>query len=152
MEEKSNFDEFDTKNNIVRRRSLLPLWIKIFLWFFLIGGTAGVILLLTGFLITNSSLSLYGIRADHPYSAAGLFICFLFIFKGIVSYGLWFEQKWGPKVGIIDAVSGILICIFMMIIAPFTFPSVSFNIRLELVPLLFYLMKMIEIRKTWENL
>ena len=151
MKEKSNFDEFDTKDGTVRRRDLLPLWIKIFLWLFLIAGTVGVILLLSGWLITHSSLSLYGIEADHPYSATGILICFLFIFKGIVSYGLWFEQEWGPAAAIIDSVSGILICVFMMMAAPFLFPSVNFNIRLELIPLFFYLLKMLEIRKTWQT-
>lgn len=37
MEEKSTaFAEFDN-NSLTRRRNLLPIWIKVFLWFFLIG-------------------------------------------------------------------------------------------------------------------
>lgn len=37
MEESSAFEEFEMKSDL-RRRSLLPVWIKIFIWLFLIGG------------------------------------------------------------------------------------------------------------------
>ncbi|MBO9690869.1 hypothetical protein [Chryseobacterium sp.] len=152
MEERSTaFAEFD--NNIVtRRRNLLPIWVKIFLWIFLIGGTVAAILLMAGSLITQTSLSLYGMNANHPYSMTGLLICFLFLFKGIVAYGLWFEQKWAPQAAIADAIIGIAICLIMMVIIPFTIPTISFTLRLELIPLYFYLKKMQSIKATWENL
>lgn len=82
----------------------------------------------------------------------GLLICFLFLFKGIVAYGLWFEEKWAVQAAIVDAVIGIAICFIMMAIIPFTVPSISFTIRLELIPLYFYLVKMQKIKKTWESL
>ncbi|MBL3546738.1 MULTISPECIES: hypothetical protein [Chryseobacterium] len=152
MEERSTFEEFDTKNTFISRRSLLPVWIKIFLWFFLIGGVVAAIILLAGFFMNHATLSLYGINANHPYSMTGLLICLLLIYKGIVAYGLWFEQKWAPQAAIIDAIAGIAICSIMMFIIPFTIPNISFTLRLELIPLYFYLVKMQQIRKTWENL
>lgn len=152
MEETSTrFAEFDN-NILTRRRNLLPTWIKVFLWIFLIGGAVAAVLLMAGFLITNTSLSLYGMKADHPYSITGLLICSLFLFKGIVAYGLWFEQKWAPQAAIADAIIGIAICLIMMAIIPFMYPSISFTLRLELIPLYFYLKKMQSIRTTWENL
>ena len=82
MEEKSTaFAEFDN-NSLTRRRNLLPTWIKVFLWFFLIGSAISAILLIAGSLLTHISLSIYGISATHPYSMTGLLICFLFLFKG----------------------------------------------------------------------
>lgn len=150
MEEKSAFEEFEIQGN-VRRRSLLPLWIKIFLWFFLIGGSFAVIFLMIAPFLSNISLSLYGINASHPYTLPGIIVTSLFIFKGIVAYGLWFEQKWAPQAAIIDAVIGIGICIIMMVVIPFTSPNIGFSLRLELIPLYFYLIKMQNIKSTWEN-
>jgi hypothetical protein len=79
-------------------------------------------------------------------------LCILLIYKGIVAYGLWFEQKWAPQAAVIDAITGIAVCIIMMGVIPFTVPNINFTIRLELIPLYFYLQKMKKIRKTWENL
>ncbi|WP_426482608.1 hypothetical protein [Chryseobacterium sp. R2ACT005] len=152
MEEKSTaFAEFDN-SGLTRRRNLLPVWIKIFLWIFLIGGAVSAILLIAGSLLTHVSLSIYGINANHPYSMTGLLISFLFLFKGIVAYGLWFEQKWAVQAAIVDAIIGIAVCLIMMAIIPFTVPTISFTLRLELIPLYFYLMKMQNIKKTWESL
>jgi hypothetical protein len=152
MEERSTpFAEFDN-NLLTRRRSLLPTWIKVFLWIFLIGGALAAIFLIAGSMMTHVSLSLYGMDANHPYSMTGLLICVLFLFKGIVAYGLWFEQKWAVQTAIADAIIGIAICLIMMAIIPFVYPTISFTLRLELIPLYFYLKKMQNIKKSWENL
>ncbi|NIF04936.1 hypothetical protein F3J23_05730 [Chryseobacterium sp. Tr-659] len=150
-ESSATFKEFDSNNRITRRRDLLPVWIKIFLWIFLIGGAIVPILLITGPFLTRTDLSIYGMSAHHPYSMTGLLICLLFIYKGIVAYGLWFEQKWAPQAAIIDAIIGIVICFIMMAIIPFTVPNINFTLRLELIPLYFYLTKMQQIKKIWEN-
>ncbi len=152
MEESSAFQEFETKGNFTRRRNLLPLWIKIFLWFFLIGGLFAAIFLIIGPFLNKIDLSLYGITATHSYTLSGMITTLLLIFKGIVAYGLWFEQKWAPQAAIIDAIVGIAVCIIMMVVIPFTVPNISFTIRLELIPLYFYLVKMQKIKSAWEHL
>ena len=152
MKETSAFEEFETKAHFIRKRNLLPVWIKIFVWLFLIGGALCVSFLIFGIFSNKIDLSLYGIDANHPYTVPGLIVSFLFIYKGIVAYGLWFEQKWAPQAAIIDAVIGIAVCIIMMIL-PFILPDDNFfTLRLELIPLYFYLVKMREIKQTWENL
>ncbi|AZA83905.1 hypothetical protein C1637_13255 [Chryseobacterium lactis] len=152
MEQKSTFEEFEINNNFARRRSLLPLWIKIFTWIFFLGGIVGVLILGFGFFLDNTDLSLYGLQTTQPYSVTGFIITYLFIFKGIVAYGLWFEQKWAPKAAIADAVLGIIICGVVMFILPFVTDSTHFTIRFELVALIPYLTRMQKIQKTWENL
>ena len=152
MEESSAFEEFETKDNFARRRSLLPIWIKIFTWLFLIGGVVATGILICGFFLTNIDLSIYGIDANHPYTIIGFLVSILLIYKGIVAYGLWFEQTWAVQAAIIDAIAGIAICIIMMVVIPFTVPNISFTIRLELIPLYFYLIKMQKIKSIWENL
>ncbi|MDG4652426.1 hypothetical protein [Chryseobacterium arthrosphaerae] len=152
MKESSTaLEELDTKN-FTRRRNLLPLWIKIFLWIFLIAGVIATISLMAGSFMGHYDLSLYGIDTNNPYSMAGFLVCFLFIYKGIVAYGLWFEQEWGPQAAIIDAIIGIATCLTMMAIVPFIVPNISFTLRLELIPLYFYLVKMQKIKKVWQNL
>lgn len=152
MEETSAFQEFETKENFTRRRNLLPLWIKIFLWFFLIGGLFAAVFLIIGPFLNKIDLSLYGITATHSYTLPGIITTLLLIYKGIVAYGLWFEQKWAVQAAIIDAIIGIAVCIIMMVVIPFTAPNVSFTIRLELIPLYFYMVKMQKIKSIWENL
>ncbi len=93
MEESSSFQEFETKENFTRRRNLLPLWIKIFLWFFLIGGLFAAVFLIIGPFLNKIDLSLYGITATHSYTLPGIITTLLLIYKGIVAYGLWFERK-----------------------------------------------------------
>ncbi|MDQ1161924.1 polyferredoxin [Chryseobacterium sp. SORGH_AS 447] len=88
MEESSAFQEFETKENFTRRRNLLPLWIKIFLWFFLIGGSFAALFFIIGPFLNKIDLSLYGITASHPYTVPGMITALLLIFKGIVAYGL----------------------------------------------------------------
>lgn len=88
MKETSAFEEFETKAHFIRRRNLLPVWIKIFVWLFLIGGALCVSFLIFGIFSNKIDLSLYGIDANHPYTVPGLIVSFLFIYKGIVAYGL----------------------------------------------------------------
>ncbi|WP_345208089.1 hypothetical protein [Chryseobacterium ginsengisoli] len=40
----------------------------------------------------------------------------------------------------------------MMAVIPFTVSNISFTVRLELIPLYFYLLKMQKIKTTWENI
>lgn len=114
-------------------------------------GAISAILLIAGSLLTHISLSIYGIKANHTYSMTGLLISVLFLFKGILAYGLWFEQKWTVQAAIADAIIGIAICLIMMAIIPFTVPTISFTLRLELIPLYFYLVKMQSIKKILEE-
>lgn len=152
MNETSAFEEFEKKAHFIRRRNLLPVWIKIFVWFFLIGGSISALFLGIGPFVRDFKTSIYGIKATHIYTLYGLMTSCLIIYKGIVAYGLWFEQKWAPQAAIIDAVIGITICIMMMIL-PFILPGANTsNLRLELIPLYLYLVKMREIKQTWENL
>ncbi|WP_449387248.1 hypothetical protein [Chryseobacterium lineare] len=93
MNETSAFEEFEKKANFTRRRNLLPVWIKIFVWFFLIGGSISALFLGIGPFVRQFKISIYGIDAHHPYTVPGLIVSFSYIYKGIVAYGLWFEQN-----------------------------------------------------------
>lgn len=147
MEDKSIFEEFDNKIQIKRRRNLLPLWIKVFIWLFFICGFIGLFVLMFGFFIGNLNLSLYGFETNKAYSLTGISLTTLFILKGITSYGLWYEQDWGLKIAKIDAVIGLVICGISMFVLPFF--TKNFELRLEVVVLILYLVKLQKIEKKW---
>lgn len=153
MEQNTTFDEFDnSKKAIKRRRDLLPIWIKIFTWIFLIFGIISIIIPILELFLEKVDLSLYGLSTTSAFSPIGIAIVLLFLFKGIVAYGLWFEKKWAVQFAIIDAIIGIVVSSYVMIIQPFIDGTRNFNIRLELVALIPYLMKMRKIQKQWEEM
>jgi hypothetical protein len=139
-------DEFSgEKLQPIRRRKLLPMWIKIFIWIFIVFAVATVPVSIMGFTGNNVNLSLYGLEGTDLNSTEGRLILFLFFYKGLVAFLLWFEQKVAVTLGIFDAILGILICLWVMFVAH------SVNFRLELVLLIPYLYKLIKIRKSWED-
>jgi len=126
-----------------RRRALLPLWIKIFLWIFLLFAALVPFGLIFDLLDFRFFLSLYGLETGKPLSSIGLVISFLMVIKGIVAFGLWTEKDWAVILAIVDAILGIIVCILVMALLP------SNTFRLELLVLLPYLIKMTRIRAEW---
>jgi hypothetical protein len=135
----------------VKRKNLLPWWIKVFMWIFLIFGAfapVGLIFVILGY---NFHLSLYGLETTDPSSITGICIIALFLLKGITSFGLLRETDWAIQLGVIDAIAGILICVYVMFFSEFNSGSAIFSFRLELVLLIPYLIKLNKIKPAWEN-
>lgn len=134
----------------VRRIQLIPLWIKIFAWIFLVFGAFAVIVFAIGIMGGSASLSLYGLSTNEPLSIIGIFITACFMLKGIVAFGLIKEKDWAIKLGIADAIIGIAACAFT-IIYPFFLNEIQFTFRLELIALIPYLVKLLRIKTQWET-
>ncbi len=137
-----------------RRRKLLPLWIKIFIWIFMVLGVLtpiSFIFSLLGNGIYQSSI--YGIYIFEPLSIIGLGMISIFLLKGIAAFGLWTEKDWAIILGILDAIIGITICTFVMLVYPFFFQGQGFkiNLRIELLFLIPFLIKLINIKPAWQN-
>lgn len=131
------------------RKTLLPWWIKVFVWIFLIFLLVSPVALLMGILGYDFQLALYGMETHEPLSTSGLLIAFLFGFKGIVSLALLKEKRIAIALASIDAFMGIGICIFVMADQYMTSSNISF--RLELLLLIPYAVKVWNIRKEWLN-
>lgn len=132
-----------------RRKDLLPWWIKVFAWIFLIFGAIAPLALLFGIVGGNFEISLYGIETNEPVSIIGIALILIYVFKGVTAFGLLKEKNWGVTLGIMDATTGIIFCSFTMI-----YPIINSNLitfRLELVLLIPYLIKMIKIKSEWER-
>ena len=136
-----------------RRRKLLPWWIKVFTWLFLIFGGIVPIASIVGLFGVKFQLSIYGFETNDPLSLTGISLLLLFVFKGIVAFGLWTEKNWAILLGQVDAVLGIAICLVSMVFIPLFYIENGFhlNFRLELVILIPYIIKLQKIKEEWAN-
>ena len=142
-------DELVQENGIPRKR-MLPLWIKIFTWIFLIISAFAPIVFVIGLMGFNAQLALYGLETNEPLSLTGIIITALFIIKGITAFGLLKEKDWAIKIGIVDAILGIVICTLVMLY-PIINSDFKFSLRLELVALIPYLLTLLKIKTQWET-
>jgi hypothetical protein len=147
MEEQSILDPF-IEENIIERRKLLPVWMKVFIWLFMISGAFVLLAFIISLFSVHYTSSIYGLESDEPLSPVGLFIFFVFLLKSIVAYGLWTEKDWAVNLGIADAGIGIAACSAVMLV-PSLKPSPVFTFRLELLLLIPYLVKLLKIREKW---
>jgi hypothetical protein len=150
MEEEQLILESLVQEHKIRRRKLLPLWIKIFIWIFIVLGAFAVLGFIGGLLLGNFQASLYGLETSQASSPTGLFIFFLFALKGLAAIGLWTEKDWAVNVAFADAVIGITVCIAVMFV-PSLQPTPNFTFRFELVLLVPFLIKLLKMREAWEK-
>lgn len=146
----SSFDHFD-KTPIIRRE-LLPWWIKIFCWLFMIMSFCAIGAVVTNLFMPTVDLSLYGFSSNTAFSGIGIFIIVTILIKGFAAYSLWFEKDNAILVGKIDAIYGFLICLFSMFILPFFVESNHIQIRLEIILIILFYIKLNKIEYEWDNL
>ncbi len=145
--EDSKFEEFE---NTERRRKLLPWWIKVFCWIFMLFGVLSLVCLILGFTNIKPALAFYGFETNEPFSLFGLLVISIGLLKGITAFSLWFEKDNAVKIGKIDAIFGIILCVISMIVLPFLQESFKVTIRLELALLIPFLIKLNRIQKNWK--
>lgn len=132
-----------------RRRDLLPVWIKVFIWIFMIFTLVVPAGLVFGLMGEQFNLSLYGLETVQPVSVAGILIMLLYALKGIVAYGLWTEKAWAVNLALTDGVLGIAVCLIVMVLLPVLSHGANFKFRLEILILIPYLVKMWRLRAPW---
>lgn len=146
----NQFDEFD-KPQVIRRK-LLPWWIKTFCWIFMLLAVAAVSTLITNLFFSTVDLSLYGFSTNNAYSITGIFIIAIMILKGFAAFSLWFEKPNAISIGKIDAICGVVICVASMFVLPFTSGDGHIQLRLEILLLIPYYIKLNKIEYEWDNL
>jgi hypothetical protein len=135
-----------------QRKELLPWWVKTFCWIFLIFGFIAFPAIIFGILGYKFQLNIYGLETSEPISFIGISIVAIFLFKGITAYSLLSQKKWGIVLGIVDAITGIVICTFFILYSFLNFGShQNLGFRLEILFLVPYFLKMIKIKTSWEN-
>ncbi len=148
--EENQFDQFERKTLI--RKKLIPIWIKVFSWLFLIMGFLAIVCIVFGIFGFTTDLSLYGFETKTPISLVGFFVTSLILYKGFVAYCLLFEKDNAVNYAKIDAVIGIVICFISMFVLPFVGENNIFEIRLEIFLLIPFYRKMDAIEYAWDNL
>jgi len=135
---------------LVRRRNLLPWWIKTFCWLFMVIGAGAIICLIIGALGYPVDLSFYGFKTTAPISPIGLLLIAVILFKGYSAYLLWFEENNAIKIARVDALVGVCLCIVSTFVMPFFQSGFKFTFRLELVLLFIYWFKLNRIGDAWD--
>ena len=132
---------------VLPRKALVPTWIKVFGWIFVVmGGLMPIMVIFSIATDTPISLALFGLRYNGPgLNGWALFLAGLYMFLAITAFGLLFEKDWGLDACIANGIIGACVCIYAMIL---TGPS---NIRLELLIQLFYLRRLFIIRPQWRT-
>ncbi len=132
------------------RKELLPWWIKVFMWIFLVLGVFVVGIAFASIFEFSTVLSLYGFSTTEIWSPVGILLLFVFILKAVTSYGLIAKKSWAIKLGITDAGLGIFLCLFVIVYTIAT-KGFNFSMRLELLFLVPYLLRLLRIRVEWES-
>lgn len=141
-----NFNDFE--NAPIKRRSLLPWWIKGFCWFFMLVSLMTVIRMILLLFNINTELEFYGLNAKDNTPINGILVFVVFILHGFTAYSLWFEEDYAIKIGILDAIIGLALCLFSMAMS---FYNGHFTARLEIILLILFLTKLLKIRFNWKS-
>ena len=137
----------------LRRKDLLPLWIKAFNWVFMVLAGFSVLILIAGIFGATARLAIYGLATNDPVSLMGLSMIGIMILNGITGYGLWSEKDWGVNVAMACAFVGMVVCIYTMIYLPSAnfIRGLSFSFRFELFVLFIFMRKLLKIRNEWDT-
>jgi len=162
MEEQAQESIFDdiSGSSPVRRKYLIPKWIRFFAWIFAVICPLSTLAYLLNFILRDDHFtsSIYGLSSANIVSLASVLGLAAFMIKGIAAIGLLTEKDWAVKTAIADSVLGIILCIFSMIVNPWVthtvqggYDKANLNLRPELLLLIPYLIIMINIKRDWQE-
>ena len=130
---------------VLSRRQLVPRWIKVFGWLFIVVAILTIPLMLWAVVAGEPvNFQLFGINytgpAMNPYAFG---MQGLYLFMGVTAFGLLFGKDWGLLGAMANGYLGLVICILTMVFSGFT------NIRVEPIIQLFYLRRLHKIQDQW---
>ena len=131
------------------RKRLVPTWIKVFGWLFIImGASIPVLPILAHQLGQPASYTMFGLSyVGSPFHPMALLISAIILSLAVSAYGLLFGRSWGLKACLATGYLGVAICIFTTLYAIFVLGS--FTLRLEFLIQIPYLMRLHKIKPYW---
>lgn len=137
-----NADSTDT------RRKLIPRWIKVFGWIFMVMGAVIPVLTIVAAVIGQpASYEMFGLQyRGSPFHPMALLISAIILSLAVSAYGLLFGKSWGLNACLVTGYGGVAICLGTMVYA---ISQGSFNLRLEPLVHIPYLMKLHKIKPLW---
>lgn len=143
-------NEQDTNNDKSQaRKALIPLWIKIFGWLFIVMGVL-VPFLYIGSLIFgfSASYTMFGLEYEgYAKALMPLVISTVILINGLCAYGLLFGRDWGLTACIVFGYIGLLLTIGTML-SEIIFTG-NMMIRLEPIIQIPYLVKLHRLKLHW---
>ena len=139
---------------ISRRRDLLPRWILLLTFLFLIFGAILPIWIISGIFKPKFHITLLGISTHNPLAPVCLITTFYYFYKALVAYALWTEKYRAIKLARVDAIFSILLCCFsvwQIFAVPQGNASQLLNSLISLLISVLYLVKMNKIQLAWET-
>jgi hypothetical protein len=142
----SSFDEFEKSSIGIKRRELLPWWMKVFCWLFMIFAGVAVFSLTTFLAGELPFISFYGF--DGSVSILDFLIIFpVVLLHGLTGYYLWFEKDEAILLSRLCGIVGILACIASMFV---TTTNGNFTFRFEIIFLAVFLKRISIIQDEWK--
>jgi len=131
------------------RRALVPTWIKVFGWLFIIMGATllpmGVVFELLGLAV---SYSMFGLSfVGSPLHPTAIFISSIIMALAVSAYGLLFGRSWGLRACLVTGYAGLVICVVSMCYGMFFMGD--FTIRLEPLVQIPYLIRLHRMKPQW---
>lgn len=127
------------------RKALVPLWIKVFGWIFIVMGALAPFLFLSSLIFGfSASYMMFGLEYEgQAFALMPLLISIVILINGICAYGLLFGKGWGLVACLIYGYIGLFITIATMFIGH------DLVIRLEPIIQIPYLIKLHKLRAHW---
>ena len=138
-------DEVEPK---IRRRALLPWWMKGFIWLIFLFTAVIPIAVYNAVVGNNFDLSIYGLESSKLVSGMSVVIIALYLLKAVAAFSLWTEQDRAISIAIADGIVGIVASLFTMFLLP-TLGPYQFSFRIELLLSIIYLKHILEIKTVW---
>lgn len=134
----------------VSRRKLVPLWIKIFGWIFMVMGAVIPLLAVVAVAMGQpASYEIFGLQyRGSPFHPMALIICAIILSLAVSAYGLLFGKPWGLSACLVTGYAGVAICLGTMV---YTLTQGKFTLRLELLVHAPYLIKLHKIKPLWPS-
>jgi hypothetical protein len=132
----------------ITRRKLIPLWIKVFGWIFMVMGAVIPLLAIVAAVIGQpTSYEIFGLQyRGSPFHPMALLISAIILSLAVSAYGLLFGKPWGLSACLITGYGGAAICLGTTV---YSIAQGSLNIRLELLVHIPYLMRLHKIKPLW---
>ena len=131
------------------RKRLVPTWIKVFGWLFIIMGISIPVLpFVTMSQGIPASYTIFGLSfVGSPFHPMALLIQAILLALAASAYGLLFGRAWGLKACLATGYLGVVLCVLTTLYSIFVVGS--FTLRLELLIQIPYLMRLHDMRPHW---
>lgn len=142
----SQFEEFEDRSLHLRRRKLLPWWMRFFSWLFMIMGGIAVLSIISLLSDEFPELTLYGFNGK-----SGLIefvVVFpIFILNGLTGFYLYYEKDEAMMLAKLCGVAGVVACIASTVLSSI---NGNFTFQFEIILLALFLHRISLIQDEWK--